>query len=119
MLARRHLERWPADTDLVFTNAGGRSVTPENYGKVWNRAKPEVWPAGHVAAGAVPYDLRHTAATTMLRAGVPLPEVARRLGHSIDVLLRVYAGVFDDEEVRSNEAIEEELNRQGIVRHGR
>lgn len=42
----------------------------------------------------------------MLRAGIPLAEVARRLGHSIDVLLRVYAGIFDDDEVRSNEAIE-------------
>jgi site-specific recombinase XerD len=95
----------------VFTNAAGRSVTPENYGKVWNRIKPTVWPADHVAADAVPYDLRHLAATTMLRAGVPLAEAARRLGHSIDVLLCVYAGVFDDEK-RSNKRIEAELRRQ-------
>lgn len=107
-----HLDRWSAIGGLVFTNAAGRSVTPENYGKVWNREKPKVWRAGHVAVGAVPYDLRHTAATTMLRAGVPLPEVARRLGHSVEVLLRVYAGVFADEEDRSNEAISEEIARQ-------
>jgi integrase len=59
-----HLNRWPAN-DLLFTNGAGRSVTPENYGKVWNRAKPMVWTQGHVAASAVPYDLRHTAATMM------------------------------------------------------
>jgi len=110
-LLRQHLSGWPS-ADLVFTNGAGRSVTPENYGKVWNRVKPTVWPERHVAAGAVPYDLRHTAATVMLRAGVPLAEVARRLGHSIDVLLRVYAGVFEDDEARSNEAIEIELRRQ-------
>jgi hypothetical protein len=42
----------------------------------------------------------------MLRAGVPPAEVARRLGHSVDVLMRVYAGVFDDERQRSNELID-------------
>lgn len=110
-LLRAHLERWPS-AELVFSNGAGRSVTPENYGKVWNRVKPAVWPSNHVAAGAVPYDLRHTAATVMLRAGVPLAEVARRLGHSTDVLLRVYAGVFEDDEIRSNEAIELEIQRQ-------
>lgn len=110
-LLRLHIVRWPTST-LVFTNGAGRSVTPENYGKVWNRIKPLVWPEEHVAAHAVPYDLRHTAATLMLSAGVPLVEVARRLGHSVDILLRVYAGVFDDSESRSNEAIEAELLRQ-------
>ena len=117
-LLRAHLERWPS-ADLVFTNGGGRSVTPENYGKVWNRTKPAVWPRGHVASGAVPYDLRHTAATVMLRARVPLAEVSRRLGHSIDVLLRVYAGVFEDDEARSNEAIEIELASQRGRKDGR
>ncbi len=39
----------------------------------------------------------------MLRAAVPPAEVARRLGHSVDVLIRVYAGVFDDERERSNQ----------------
>ena len=111
-LLREHLHRWPPADGLVFINAAGRSVTAENYGKVWNRVKPIVWPPGHLAANAVPYDLRHTAATVMLRAGVPLAEVARRLGHSIEVLLRVYAGVFEDEEERSNAAIEHELDRQ-------
>ncbi len=110
-MLQAHLSRWPPSSDLVFTNGAGRSVTAENYGKVWNRIKPEVWSDGHVACNAVPYDLRHTAATVMLRARVPLAEISRRLGHSVDVLLRVYAGVFDDDEVRSNEAIDRELAR--------
>jgi integrase len=108
---RNHLDRWPSN-DAVFINGGGRTVTAENYGKVWNRIKPVVWGSNHPAAGAVPYDLRHTAATVMIRAGVPLAEVARRLGHSVDVLLRVYAGLFADDEERSNYAIDNELRRQ-------
>lgn len=109
---RDHLDRWPSSDGRVFVNAGGRSVTAENYGKVWNRVKPTVWCSDHPAALAVPYDLRHSAATVMIRAGVPLAEIARRLGHSVDVLLRVYAGLFADDEARSNEAIELELLRQ-------
>jgi hypothetical protein len=48
----------------------------------------------------------------MLRAAVPPAEVARRLGHSVDVLMRVYAGVFNDERERSNQLIDKAL-REG------
>lgn len=111
-ILRDHLDRWPAQGGLVFTNRNGRSVTTDNYNKTWNRTKAKLWPPGHALNGTEPYDLRHTAATVMIRAGVPLPEVARRLGHSVEVLLRVYAGVFENERERSNEAIEREFERQ-------
>ncbi len=111
---RTHLDRWPTEPGLVFSNAAGRSVTPENYGKVWNREKAKLWPEEHRLAGTDPYDLRHTAATAMIRAGVPLPEIGRRLGHSVNILLGVYAGVFDDERERSNAAFETEFKRYGV-----
>lgn len=108
----QHFDRWPGPADgLAFNNAAGRPVTAENYGKVWAKARSQLWPTGPLAK-TPPYDLRHTAATTMLRAGVSLPEVSRRLGHSVDVLLRVYAGVFHDERDRSNAMIDAELHRQ-------
>ena len=74
-----------------------------------------MWPEGHPLNGTGPYDLRHTAATTMLRANVPLPEVARRLGHSVEVLLRVYAGAFDGDRERSNRLLDGELRRLGLL----
>ena len=40
---------------------------------------------------ARPYDLRHAAVLTWLNAGVPATQVAEWAGHSVDVLLRVYA----------------------------
>jgi integrase len=38
-----------------------------------------------------PYDLRHAAVSTWLNAGVTPAQVAEWAGHTVDVLLRVYA----------------------------
>jgi len=38
-----------------------------------------------------PYDLRHAAVSLWLNAGVPATHVAEWAGHSVNVLLRVYA----------------------------
>jgi integrase len=103
---KRHLDAFDPLDGRIFSNLAGRPVTPTNYGPVWGRARARLWPTGHALAKVTVYDLRHAAATMMLRAGVPPAEVARRLGHSVDVLMRVYAGVFDDERDRSNELIE-------------
>jgi integrase len=47
-----------------------------------------------------PYDLRHAAVSTWLNAGVPPTQVAEWAGHSVNVLLRVYAKcVYGQEEV--------------------
>jgi hypothetical protein len=40
-----------------------------------------------------------------LNAGVPAPTIARRAGHSVDVLLRVYANCIDDDEEIANKRI--------------
>lgn len=107
-----HIERWAPGDGVVFTNGADRPATAANYGPVWTRARRELWPEGHPLATTTVYDLRHAAATMMLRAGVPPAEVARRLGHSVDILMRVYAGVLTDERDRSNALIEVEINRQ-------
>jgi hypothetical protein len=44
---------------------------------------------------ARPYDLRHAAVSLWLNAGVPPTTIANRAGHSVDVLLRVYANCSD------------------------
>ena len=105
-----HIDRWSRqDEDLVFLNRRGNGLAPGNWSRPWRQLRAERWPAGHPLADTVPYDLRHTAATMMLRAGVMPSEVARRLGHSVEMLMRIYAGVFEDEVVRSNELITGEL----------
>ena len=47
--------------------------------------------SAHLSAHCVAYDLRHAAASLWLNSGAPT-EVARRLGHSVVMLLKVYAG---------------------------
>ena len=64
--------------------------------------------AGSPLAGR-PYDLRHAAVSLWLNAGVPAPTVARRAGHSVDVLLRFYATCIDGDDEIANQRISEAL----------
>jgi integrase len=52
-----------------------------------------------------PYALRHAA--TWLNAGVPAPQVAEWAGHSVDVLLRVYAKCIAGQQEDAKRRIEE------------
>lgn len=100
--------------------AGARVVISSRRGFI--PAKPVVRRAGHSAPACAsdprsgspracreevatsphsrPYDLRHAAVSTWLNSGVPAPQVAA--GHSVNVLLRVYAKciVGQDDAVR-------------------
>jgi integrase len=54
-----------------------------------------------------PYDLRHAAVSTWLNAGAPAPQVAEWAGHSVDVLLRVYAKCVSGQQHEAKRRIEE------------
>lgn len=54
---------------------------------------------------ADPYSLRHAAVSTWLAAGLSPVEVAERAGHSVAVLLKVYAAVLDGQQETSNQKI--------------
>lgn len=60
------------------------------------------------------YDCRHAAATTWLRAGVPLGEVAKRMGHSVETLVSTYVGALEGDETVANDRIDAVLT--GSVR---
>jgi integrase len=77
------------------------------------RARDRALAPAQVASplAARPYDLRDSGVTLALNAGVPAPEVARRAGHSVAVLLRVYAGCIDHDELW-NDRIDQALRRE-------
>jgi integrase len=78
----------------VAVNRRGRAHTVTGLGKLWRTARDaagEGWPADRLDR---PYDLRHTRASLALNAGVPVPEVAARLGHAPALLLDTYADVI-------------------------
>lgn len=77
---------------LVFTDAAGRPVLPEYVSHRF---------AKDLARAGVPrvrfHDLRHSAATTLLAAGVPLAVISEWLGHSgIAITASAYAAVVPE-----------------------
>jgi hypothetical protein len=52
-------------------------------------------------------DLRHAAVSLWLNRGVPAPEVVQRAGHSVDVLLKVYAKCIEGDRVKVNKVAED------------
>lgn len=61
-------------------------------------------PPDRVASPLVsrPYDLRHACIMRWLNAGVPVVEVARRVGNSPEVIHRRYHGCIDGHEEAAN-----------------
>ncbi|GAA2906748.1 hypothetical protein GCM10010517_72970 [Streptosporangium fragile] len=59
---------------------------------------------------ARPCGLRHAAVSLWLNAGVPATEVAKRAGHSVDVLLRVYAKCMEGQQHLANGKIDKVLD---------
>lgn len=82
---------WQDRRNLVFTDAVGRPVVPGHVSKAFRAV------ADRLGIPVRFHDLRHTAATLMLAAGVPLKVVSETLGHaSIVVTADVYAHVTPD-----------------------
>jgi integrase len=58
------------------------------------------------------YDLRHAAVSLWLNSGVPATEVARRAGHGVAVLLKIYAHCIDGQADAANKRITDALGTQ-------
>ncbi len=78
---------------------------------MWAEARSLALTPAQVASplASRPYDLRHAAVSLWLNAGVPAPQVAERAGHSVEVLLRVYAKCLDGGEKAANMRIDSAL----------
>lgn len=93
--------------DLLFRTRTGRRPTSSNWSRALQRALAKVdHPPMRI------YDCRHAAATTWLRAGVPLGEVAKRMGHSVETLVSTYVGALDGDEALANDRIDEVLGSE-------
>jgi integrase len=79
--------------------------------RAWQRARITALNPDQVASPLVrrPYDLRHACVSTWLNAGVPPAQVAEWAGHSVQVLLRVYAKCLDGQDAIARRRIEEAL----------
>jgi integrase len=111
-LLRAHIQRYGTGPDgRLFRTAWDGAIQESAYGAVWQAA----WAAAFTTAQqASPlarraYDLRHAAVSLWLNAGVPATEVARRAGHSVAVLLKVYAHCIDGQAGAANQRITDAL----------
>jgi integrase len=98
-------ERQLESSDLLFRTRTGGQPQPSNWSRAWHRALRQV---GHEPLRV--YDCRHAAVTTWLKAGAPLGEVARRLGHSVETLVSTDVGVLASDEALANQRIGEMLS---------
>ncbi|GGS84363.1 tyrosine-type recombinase/integrase [Streptomyces griseoviridis] len=111
-ILRLHLDTFgTAEDGRLFTNERGGVVGSSTYYRVWQEARALALPPAVVASplAARPYDLRHSALSTWLNAGVDPTEVAARAGNSVEVLLSRYAKCIDGRQEVVNRKIEELL----------
>ncbi|MGB8963134.1 MAG: tyrosine-type recombinase/integrase [Pseudonocardiaceae bacterium] len=94
-LLHEHLERHGTDAEgrLFRGIRGGRPLEESTYHRVWRKAREAALNDEEFASPLArrPYDLRHAAVSTWLNAGVPATQVAEWAGHSVAVLLQIYA----------------------------
>ncbi|GLZ06475.1 hypothetical protein Acsp03_39410 [Actinomadura sp. NBRC 104412] len=110
-LLRRHIKEFDIPPGgRLFVGPRGGIMTDRTYLAAWHKAREKALTEREVASplARTPYDLRHAAVSTWLGAGVPPAQVAEWAGHSVAVLLRVYAkcvaGQEEDAKHRISEA---------------
>jgi integrase len=111
-LLRAHIKRYGTTPDgRIFQTARGGILQDSGYNEVWTEArKKALAPAQRRSPlGRRPYDLRHAAVSLWLNSGVPATEVARRAGHGVAVLVKIYAHCIDGQADAANRRITDAL----------
>lgn len=93
-LLREHIERFGTDEDgRLFRSANGNPIQPSTWWQVWRKVRRLALTPEQLATPLMrrPYDLRHSGITWRLNSGVPATEIAAWAGHSVEMLMRVYA----------------------------
>lgn len=96
--------------DLVFSKADGSYLRPGHfYSYHWSPALERLLdaePAPLLLQRPRVHDLRHTHASWLIDAGVPLPVIQKRLGHaSISTTIDVYGHLANDADLRAADVL--------------
>jgi integrase len=100
-LLREHLSMFDGDTaDPLFRGVQGRPLATITYRRAWDRARKTAMTEQEYRSPLArrPYDLRHACLSTWLNGGVAATQVAEWAGHSVEMLLRVYAKCLDGQD---------------------
>ena len=111
-ILRAHLHQVGAGPDgRVFTGIQGAELASITYRRVWGKARgATLTPAEYASPlGRRVYDLRHACVSTWLNGGIPPAQVAEWAGHSVAVLLKIYAKCIDGQDHIARRRIEDAL----------
>jgi integrase len=105
---------WTTSRSNRNSHSQGGILQDSGYNEVWTEARKQaLTPAQQRSPlGRRPYDLRHAAVSLWLNSGVPATEVARRAGHGVAVLLKIYAQSIDGQADAANQRITDALGTQ-------
>jgi hypothetical protein len=107
-MLRWHIEAYGVAPDgRLFRTLRGGLLQESGYGEAWAKARTAVLAPEEVASPLAkrPYDLRLAALSAWLGAEADPQAVAKRAGHSVAVLSRVYAKCIND----SDDAIDAKI----------
>jgi integrase len=100
-LLREHFAEFGGEpTDPLFRGTQGRPLATITYRRAWDRARRSALSGEEYRSPLArrPYDLRHACLSTWLNGGVAPTQVAEWAGHSVEVLLRVYAKCLEGQD---------------------
>nr|WP_234307562.1 MULTISPECIES: integrase [unclassified Streptomyces] len=92
-------------------------IAASSYSRAWKQVRELELVPDQVAPvlACWPYDLRHVGDSQRLNSGVPALETAARAGHSVDVLLKIYAKCIDGQEQGMNDRIMHGLEEEDVM----
>lgn len=109
---RAHTAEFGYDRDgRLFVGDRGGEVPVITYNRIWRVAREATF-AREVLASPLaenPYSLRHACVSMWLNGGVPATQVAEWAGHSVEVLLSVYAKCIHGQDQAARRRIESAL----------
>ncbi|MFE3175060.1 tyrosine-type recombinase/integrase [Amycolatopsis sp. NPDC059090] len=115
-ILREHVSKFgTGPAGELFVGVSGKEVPAITWHRVWRSARKATFTESVAASPLVgrPYDLRHAAVSTWLNAGIDPTDVAEWAGHSVEVLMQVYAKCVDGRDRVSRAKIQRALG------HGR
>ncbi|MGW6235227.1 tyrosine-type recombinase/integrase [Streptomyces sp. NPDC055094] len=115
-LLKEHKKKYGVAPDgRLFRAARGGRVRSTEYCEIWKEARDQALTPedSKTPLADVPYSLRHAGISLWIKAGVEPPEVARRAGHSLAVMYRVYAKILRGRQTHANQLIAAALVDEG------
>lgn len=115
VLLHAHIVEFGTAVDgRLFTGERAPELPILTYMRAWRSARRLAFTESVAASplAATPYALRHACVSTWLNGGVPAPQVAAWAGHSVEVLLKIYAKCIEGQDDLARQRVMEALGHR-------